>query len=257
MSDDSDRDAKEADGTPPPEAPEPKASDDDAKADQDKTDEAKPDRARRREARRARIEADTKADDDAPKPVIPKPNYVFLVVAGLIALAADLGSKAWAVSKLDGPGNKKIVVIEGFWNFDLARNPGGAWGILGDQPESIRLPFFFAISALAVGFIVSLYRKLEPHQTALKWALPLVLGGALGNLADRIRYQRVVDFIDMYVTMDGQVKHWPTYNVADIWICVGVALMAVDMFTPRRPVRRAPPVVVPDAEKDESRAEQA
>jgi len=85
--------------------------------------------------------------------------------------------------------------------------------------------FLFATAAAAV-FIISLYRKLEPHQKALKWALPLVLGGALGNLVDRVRYQHVIDFIDPY-------HYWPTFNVADIWIVAGVALMAIDMFTPR------------------------
>src|SRR5690606_33350206 len=73
--------------------------------------------------------------------------------------------------------------------------------------------------------------------TALKWGLPLVLGGALGNLVDRIRYGFVVDFIDVYMQMDGQPKHWPTFNVADISICVGVALMAIDMFTSREPAK--------------------
>jgi Signal peptidase (SPase) II len=77
---------------------------------------------------------------------------------------------------------------------------------------------------------MTLYRRLQPRQRALQWGLPLVLGGALGNVFDRIRYGHVIDFIDAHV---GE-HHWPTFNVADIAICVGVGLMAVDMFTTKR-----------------------
>lgn len=168
-----------------------------------------------------------------------KPNYVFLVVASGIFLAADLGTKWLAVKKLSDKPQEKVVVINGFFNLDRAENRGGAWGLLGDQPDHIRLPFFFLISAIAVVFIVSLYRKLEPQQKALKWALPLVLGGALGNLADRVRHQYVIDFIDWYVKIGGKENHWPTFNVADVWIVVGVGLMIIDMFTPRAKLAKA------------------
>ncbi len=86
------------------------------------------------------------------------------------------------------------------------------------------------------------------------WGLPLVLGGALGNLSDRIVRSSVVDFVDYKAhwvdamnsfiahTVPGWsiTDHWPTFNVADISICVGVALMAVDMFTSRRRPKSAP-----------------
>jgi signal peptidase II len=185
-------------------------------------------RGSRRRAERRALEVDDSAPAD--EPAKPKPDYVFFGIATVIAAALDLGSKEWAANRLAEPGSK-IVVIENFMHFDLATNKGGAWGFLGDQPDSVRLPFFFAISAFAVWFIVRMYRQLEPRQTALKWALPLVLGGAVGNLVDRIRHQHVIDFIDCFATIDGQVKHWPTYNVADIWIVVGVALMLIDGFT--------------------------
>jgi lipoprotein signal peptidase len=87
------------------------------------------------------------------------------------------------------------------------------------------------ISALAITFIVSLYRRLAPTQHALRWGLPLVLGGALGNLVDRIRYSHVIDFIHAHMKWGGHDHSWPTFNVADIAICVGVGLMAIDMFS--------------------------
>jgi len=191
-------------------------------------------RVRRREEKPRALEA------DKPPPPTPTPNYLFLVGMSVIFLALDLLSKEWAVRTLEAPENRKIVVIEGFWAFDLAKNKGGAWGILGDQPDFVRLPFFFVISAVAVVFIISLYRKLEKRQTALKWALPLVLGGALGNLADRVRHQHVIDFIDWHY----KTSHWPTFNIADVWIVSGVILMGIDMFTPRTRLPRAAPAAL-------------
>ena len=63
------------------------------------------------------------------------------------------------------------------------------------------------------------------------------LGGAMGNLVDRIRYGWVVDFVDFYVRRGGQEHHWPTFNVADIAIVVGVGLMAIDMLRASRELR--------------------
>ncbi|MFO0758264.1 MAG: signal peptidase II [Byssovorax sp.] len=168
------------------------------------------------------------------------PSYVFLGVVSVVSLALDLGSKWWAKARLEDAKSyvdRHIEVIPNYFSFAFARNKGGAWGLLQNEPESIRRPFFLGISVLAVLFIVSLYRRLTPQQTALKWGLPLVLGGALGNLVNRIQYNFVVDFIDVYYKTGHEEHHWPTFNIADVAIVVGVGLMAVDMFTSRRPVK--------------------
>ncbi len=201
--------------------------------------------------------AEKATDVSVGEPTPGKPGYGFLAVASAIMLALDLGTKEWAATRLEGKNVEPIVVIEGIealgktfaLHFDLAKNPGGAWGVLGKQPDWVRLPFFFLISALAVVFIVSLYRKLEPRQWALRWALPLVLGGALGNLVDRIRHQHVIDFIDAFYIEGGKATHWPTFNVADIWIVAGVILMGVDWFSPKakpRKVEREPAAAAGD-----------
>ncbi|MBW2456470.1 MAG: signal peptidase II [Deltaproteobacteria bacterium] len=165
-----------------------------------------------------------------------RPSYAFLIVVTVVNLVADLWSKHWAKSSFEAAhpaAMRKLVIIEDYLNLIYAKNRGGAWGLLQNEAEALRRPFFLIVSVAAIVFIVSLYRKLAPDQRALKWGLPLVLGGALGNLIDRIRYGFVVDFIDVYTTVGGQAKHWPTFNVADISICIGVGLMAIDMFTPR------------------------
>ncbi|WP_394849027.1 signal peptidase II [Pendulispora brunnea] len=164
------------------------------------------------------------------------PSYVFLAIVSVISLVADVATKLWAERTLDGyPGI--IHVWENHVAFILAKNRGGAWGLLQSTSENVRRPFFLLVSAAAIAFIVTLYRRLQPRQRALKWGLPLVLGGALGNVFDRIRYGHVIDFIDVHAVYKGQDHHWPTFNVADIAICVGVALMAIDMFSARKPRR--------------------
>ncbi|WP_437594159.1 signal peptidase II [Sorangium sp. So ce1000] len=178
-----------------------------------------------------------------PKPAY-RPSYLFLIAVSALTLAADLGTKWWAKDRLEPQALtdlaaaprplalRKIEVIKDHLNLIFAKNHGGAWGILGDESEAIRRPFFLLVSLAAIVFIVSLYRKLHPSQIALRWGLPLVLGGALGNLVDRIRYGYVVDFIQIRLT---STFVWPTFNVADVAIVVGVGLMAIDMFSPRRP----------------------
>jgi lipoprotein signal peptidase len=170
-------------------------------------------------------------DQGAEQVVAYRPPYLFLVVVAVLALAADLVTKAWAERRLDGAGAfHPVELIPGHLDFILAKNRGGAWGLLQDTPESVRRPFFLVVSFLAIAFIVSLYRRLAPGQRALRWGLPLVLGGALGNLIDRIRYSHVIDFIHAHMKWGGHDHSWPTFNVADIAICVGVGLMAIDMF---------------------------
>lgn len=179
----------------------------------------------------------------------PLPSTLFLAVVSIVSLVADVATKLWAESRFpEGTYAPPVVVVENHLSFVMAHNKGGAWGLLQGETENVRRPFFLLVSVAAILFIVTLYRRLQPRQHALKWGLPLVLGGALGNVFDRVRYGHVIDFIDYradwikslnelvqkYYPKHVVTDHWPTFNVADIAICVGVALMAVDMLTSRR-----------------------
>ncbi len=164
----------------------------------------------------------------------PNPSYVFLALVSIVTLLSDVASKAWAEHHLDGyPGF--VEVWKDHLTLILAKNRGGAWGLLQSTSENVRRPFFLLVSVAAIAFIMTLYRRLQPRQDALRWGLPLVLGGALGNVLDRIRYGHVIDFIDahgaIFKVFGG---HWPTFNVADVAICIGVGLMGLDMFTSKR-----------------------
>jgi signal peptidase II len=175
---------------------------------------------------------------------------VFFGLVASVSLIADVSTKAWAEITLSrrNPFEPSIELIKDHLAFTLAYNPGGAWGLFQRHSEYVRRPFFLLVSLLAIAFIINLYGRLTPGPRALKWGLPLVLGGALGNLSDRIVRSNVIDFIDYQakwieamnrliakvVSGWSITDHWPTFNVADIAICVGVGLMAVDMFTSRR-----------------------
>jgi len=193
----------------------------------------------------------------------PLPSTLFLAVVSVASLVADVGTKLWAEKKLESTnawgGTQPYVLIKDHLSFTMAHNKGGAWGLLQSESENVRRPFFLLVSVAAILFIVTLYRRLQPRQHALKWGLPLVLGGALGNVFDRVRYGHVIDFIDYradwirslneliqkYYPKHIVTDHWPTFNVADIAICVGVALMAVDMLTSRRGKKPKPAADVP------------
>jgi signal peptidase II len=188
---------------------------------------------------------------------VGRPDYVFLVVVAGVSLAADLGTKWWAKARhADLDHWEPYSFFDGHLKFIYAENPGGAFGLLGREPQWLRVPTFIVISIAAIWFILHLYRRLEPRQKALKLGLPLVFAGAIGNLADRVRYNFVVDFIDvsgkavrgLNDLLHNPSDHWPTFNIADIVIVAGVLLMAVDMFQSRKPKAVAPVsdvVVVP------------
>jgi signal peptidase II len=113
--------------------------------------------------------------------------------------------------------------ITGFFNLVLAYNPGAAFSFLGTQNGWQRY-LFSAIAVAAVGFIIYLLRK-HAGQRMFCSALALIMGGALGNLIDRLAYGHVIDFLDFYWRGLG---HFPAFNIADTAITIGAALFILD-----------------------------
>ena len=105
----------------------------------------------------------------------------------------------------------------------LAYNPGAAFSFLSDQGGWQRY-FFAAIAIAAVVFILVLLRK-HAGQRMFCWALALIMGGALGNLVDRLAYGHVIDFLDFHLA---GVGHFPAFNIADTAITIGAILFIVD-----------------------------
>ena len=92
--------------------------------------------------------------------------------------------------------------------------------------------FYLLFSMVAIGFLAFLYRKLPREDLWQKAGITLILSGAFGNLIDRLRFQRVTDFID--VGIPGIPARWPTFNVADSCVCVGVAMILLSSWIPRK-----------------------
>ena len=123
--------------------------------------------------------------------------------------------------------HRKVTVIDGYWDFEYTVNPGAAFGLLSDSESDYRLPFFVVVSLLAISVILYLLRGVHPSQKLLVVALSLIGTGAMGNFIDRIRFGHVIDFVVWKYT---DQYRWPTFNVADAFISVGVALMLIEIF---------------------------
>ena len=122
------------------------------------------------------------------------------------------------------------TVIDGFFNFRYVENCASAFGLMNGVPEAFRFPFFLIVSVLALVFIPHLYRQTTADQIYMLYGLPFILGGAIGNLLDRLIYRYVIDFIEWYVTIGDEAHRWPTFNVADAAIVIGIGLMMIDML---------------------------
>jgi len=153
--------------------------------------------------------------------------FLFSVFAAL-SLVLDQWTKALAREYLRprGPMNPKVVV-QNFFDLRYAENPGVAFSMFQDLPGGRLLLTILAIGAFAM--VIAYLRRTPEGATRLHVALGLIGGGAIGNLVDRVIYGRVTDFI---VWKKGTLE-WPAFNIADAALCIGVALMVIDMMKPR------------------------
>lgn len=141
------------------------------------------------------------------------------------------GERLWRFFWTEHPRpSQSVAVLESFWHFNYAENPGAAWSFLANAPGWFRAPFFLIVSIAAMVFIVFYFRRTDPGQGMLRVALALVFGGAIGNFLDRARLGYVIDFIDWHWF---DKATWPTFNVADAGISVGVGIMILDMLLHR------------------------
>jgi signal peptidase II len=142
----------------------------------------------------------------------------WLGIAILVILADQLTKIA--IAKLFTYGES--LPLTSFFNLVLAYNKGAAFNFLAAESGWQRY-FFTGMGIVAALFIVYLLKR-HAGQRLFCWALSLVLGGAIGNVIDRIMYGHVIDFLDVHIG----TWHWPAFNVADSAICVGAALFVLD-----------------------------
>ncbi|MCE1240326.1 MAG: signal peptidase II [Azonexaceae bacterium] len=142
-----------------------------------------------------------------------------------VVVVLDQLSK-WIVLNTLGPADS--IYVTPFWNWVLAFNPGAAFSFLADQPGWQR--WFFTLLALGVSGWIALELRRHPEQRLLSLALSLIMGGALGNVIDRIRFGAVVDFIQWHAAG----YYWPAFNVADSAISIGAVLLVFASLTARK-----------------------
>ena len=173
--------------------------------------------------------------------------WMILIVVGALSVLADQGTKIWARHSLpvyghgSSPsgqclvpediaavpplcGGQAVKVIDGFWDWRLSMNHGSAFGLFANSPGLARV-FLSLVGIGAVFAMIVMMKKSRDDQTILHWALALVVGGAIGNLIDRMYFGVVTDFVLWHY----HAKEWPVFNVADVVLVVGVGLMFIDI----------------------------
>lgn len=147
--------------------------------------------------------------------------HTFVAVIAAAILGLDQLSKWYIRNALEL--YQSIPIIDACFHITHVRNAGGAFSLFADTHDTWRAPFFFLASALAIGALIYFVRQVAATQRWLLFALASVLGGALGNLVDRVASGMVTDFFDVH----WRGYHWPAFNVADSFITIGVAILLV------------------------------
>lgn len=148
--------------------------------------------------------------------------FYFWVAAAVVAL--DQLAKALVDRYMDL--HESHTIVEGLARLTYVQNRGAAFGILSDADLPYQSLLFSFISILALGAIAVYAWKLPIASRLPQMALALIMGGAVGNLIDRMRLGYVIDYVDVYWGR----HHWPAFNVADSAISIGVTLLVLDIL---------------------------
>ena len=152
-----------------------------------------------------------------------KRDYLLFTLPALLVVLLDQASK-WAIAaRFDL--YQVHTVIPGFFNLVLVRNQGMAFGILGQSRSHIAAYLLLAATLAAILVIVFFFWRARKGQRWLTVGLSLILGGAVGNLADRIRLGFVIDFLDFFI----KGYHWPAFNLADSAVTIGTLWLLLNL----------------------------
>jgi signal peptidase II len=149
---------------------------------------------------------------------------LWLALVAVIVLAADQSSKH-AVENWTAAGSSRVLV-PGLLNFVHSTNPGVAFGLLADSDSTWRAPLLIVFSVAVIGLIVWLLHTRRAGGVLGQCGMTLILGGAAGNVLDRILRRSVTDFIDFHIAD----YHWYTFNLADSAIVIGAGLVILELL---------------------------
>ena len=160
---------------------------------------------------------------------VPMRFYHFLIA--LAVFAADQVTKAVVDRTI--PLQEVRTIVPGLFRLTHVNNRGAAFGIFADSPGEGKIAVLIFLSVVALVVLVTLLWRNQPSARRMGLGLTLILGGAVGNLFDRLVHGSVVDFLDFYWSG----YHWPAFNVADSAIVIGAVLLLVDMMFARAPAQ--------------------
>lgn len=126
-----------------------------------------------------------------------------------------------------------INIIPGFFNLTYIQNPGAAFGLFGKTTDTLRSVLLIGISLVALLILFLMYAKVRERDLLLHTSIALIIGGAIGNLIDRIRLQWVIDFLDFYWDR----YHWPAFNLADAAITIGTLVLMFHILFLRKEIK--------------------
>jgi signal peptidase II len=155
--------------------------------------------------------------------------YERLVLVAAAVVLLDQVTKWVVLNSI--PLYDSIQVIPGFFQLIHIQNPGGAFGLLAGQGAGVRAAVFLFASAAALCLIFVFYRSTPDTHRWLAVGFSLIFGGAVGNLIDRVRFGRVVDFLDFSIAG----HHWPAFNVADSAVTVGIGIFVFHLLLNKLP----------------------
>jgi signal peptidase II len=165
-------------------------------------------------------------------PEHPMRKFHFLI-AGCVLLLDQITKRAIEKNLTLHDG---IQVIPGFFRITHVENTGAAFGLFADSPSEWKIALLVLFSVLALAIVAALLWKSSRAMTSTGIGLSLILGGALGNLWDRVVHGRVVDFLLFYI---GQYQ-WPAFNVADSAIVIGASLLVIEIVFAKAPAQQKP-----------------
>lgn len=154
-----------------------------------------------------------------------KAKYLPPTFLPLLTIVLDQWTKNIVIRKFQL--GESISVIADFFSLTYVQNTGAAFGILAQAHPAFRIPFFIVVPVAALLVISYLFHKLADNDWKMSAALSLVIGGAIGNLIDRVRVGYVIDFLDFHYNYR---YHFPAFNIADSAICVGVGFLVYDVL---------------------------
>ncbi|MDD5434177.1 MAG: signal peptidase II [Nitrospira sp.] len=153
--------------------------------------------------------------------------YLLLTVVAGVVIVFDQASK-YAVQNMMAI-HDYMEIIPGFFNVTYVQNPGAAFGIFGRTTGISRFVLLVGISLFALAMLLIMYEKTTGKFTLTHLAIAMIIGGAVGNLIDRIRLHWVMDFLDFY--WNG--NHWPSFNIADSAITIGTLILMFNILFSR------------------------